>query len=95
MFGSTGGTTPMPMRMRLENSRRANRELLVLAGEFVLQPEAADRAEIALDVNAEHLLKLFAQMARNQMQRLLEHRAAFDGVERLALLEAAVQLFHQ
>ena len=56
---------------------------------------AADRTEIALDVNAEHFFKLFAQMARNQMQRLLEHRAAFDGVERLAFLEAAVKLFHQ
>ena len=74
---------------------RANRELLVLAVVLVNQLVAADRTEIALDVNAEHFFKLFAQVARNQMQRLLEHRATFDGVKRLAFLEAAVKLFHQ
>ena len=85
----------MPTRARLENSTVHDRELLVLAVVLVHQPVAADRAEIALDVNAEHLLKLFAQMARDQMQRLLEHRATFDGVKRLAFLEAAVKLFDQ
>ena len=74
---------------------RANRELLVLAGVLVNQLVATDRTEIALDMNAEHFFKLFTQMARNQMQRLLEHRATFDGVKRLAFLEAAVKLFHQ
>ena len=35
--------------------------------------------------DAEHLLELLAQMARDQVQRLLEHRAAFDRVDRLRL----------
>ena len=95
MFGSTGGTTPMPMRLRFEKSTRHDRELFVAAAELVLQAEAAHRAEVALDVDAEHLLELLAQVARDEVQRLLEHRAAFDRVDRLALLEAALQLLDQ
>ena len=85
----------MPTRARLEKLQRHDGELFVFAGVFVLQPVAAHRAEVALDVHAEHLLELLAQVARNQMQRLLEHRAAFDRVKRLALLEAAMKLFDQ
>ena len=75
--------------------RAVDRKLLVLAAVLVLQSVAADRAEIAFDVHAEHLLELLAQVAWNQMERLLEHRAAFDGVEGLAFFEAALQLFDQ
>ena len=46
-------------------------------------------------MHAEHLLELAPQMARDQVQRLFVHRAAFDGVERVALLEPALQLLHQ
>ena len=95
MFGSTGGTTPMPTRFRFEKFTVHDRELLVVAVELVLQSEAAHRAEIAFDVHAEHLLELFAQVARDQVQRLLEHRAAFDRVDRLAGFEAALELLDQ
>ena len=95
MFGSTGGTTPMPTRLRLENVRVIDRHFFVALAELFLDAEAADRAEIAFDVHAEHLLELAPQMARDEMQRLLGHRAAFDGVERFAVLEAVLQLFDQ
>ena len=45
--------------------------------------------------DAEHLLELLAQVARDEVQRLLEHRAAVDRVERVDSLEAALQLLDQ
>ena len=72
-----------------------DRELLVAGAELLLQAEAADRAEVALDVHAEHLLEFLAQVAREKMERLLEHRAALDGVDGVGLLEAALQLLDQ
>ena len=68
-----------------------HRHFLVAAAELLLQPVAAHRAEIALDVHADHLLELFAQMTGDQMQRLLEHRAIVDRVEQIRRFEAALQ----
>ena len=85
----------MPMRARLENSTVQIGDFFILAGEFFLQPETAHRAEIAFDVNSQHLFKFFSQVARYQVQRLFEHRAAFDGVDRLAFFQSPVQLFDQ
>ena len=95
LFGSTGGTTPMPTRLRFEKYARDDRDLLVAAAELLLQAEAAHRAEVALDVHAEHLLELLPQVAREEVQRLLEHRAALDRVERIDSLEAALQLLDE
>ena len=46
-------------------------------------------------MDAEHFFKFLAQVARNQMQGLFEHRTPFDGIERLAFLETAMKLLHQ
>src|SRR4030095_11671522 len=69
----------------------ANRKLLILAAEFFSQPKTANRAEISLHVNAQHLLKFFSQMARYQMKRLFKHWAAFDGIDGIAFFQAPVQ----
>ena len=61
---------------------RVDRELFVFAVVLMLQFVAAHRTQVAFDVHAEHFFKLFAQVARNQMERLFEHRAAFDGIDR-------------
>ena len=95
LFGSTGGTTPMPRRPRLEKLTRADRHLLVAAAELLLQAVAAHRAEVALDLDAEHLLERRPQVARDQVQRLLVHRAALDHEDRLQLLEAALEPLDQ
>src|SRR6266404_6202679 len=76
----------------LREDARHDRHLFVPATELLLQSVPADRAEVALDVRAEHLLELFAEMSGNEVQRLLEHRAAVDRVDRLAGFEAALQL---
>ena len=70
-------------------------KLFVLAVEFFFQPEAAHRAEIAFDMQPQHLLELFAQVAWNQVQRLFKHRAAFDRVDRIGRLQAAMHLLGQ
>ncbi len=44
-------------------------------------------------MDTEHLFEFLAQMARNQMQWLLEHGASLNGVKGFALLEAAMKLF--
>ena len=85
----------MPRRGSLGELHGADRHVLVLAAEFVHQPQAADRAEVALDLDAEHVLERLAQMARDQVQRLLEHRAALDDVNGLAVLEAALEPLDQ
>ncbi len=72
-----------------------DRNFLVAVVELGLEPIAADRAEVALDVHAEHLLELAAQMARDQMQRLLVHRASFDRVDESDLLEPALNPLDQ
>ena len=95
MFGSTGGTTPTPTRLRLEKLRADDRKFLVAIVELGLEPIAADRAEVALDMHAEHLLELAPQMARDQMQRLLVHRASFDRVDESDLLEPALDSLDQ
>ena len=46
-------------------------------------------------MDAEHLLELAPQMARDEMQRLLVHRAAFDRIDRRRLLEAALDALDQ
>ena len=78
LFGSTGGTTPTADAVALGEAARVDRQFFVAMAEIFLEPIAADRAEVALDMHAEHLLELAPQMARDQMQRLLVHRAAFD-----------------
>src|SRR5262249_12147682 len=71
---------------------RDDRELLIARPVLLLEAEAAYRAEVALDVHAEHLLELLAEVPREQMERLLEHRATFDRVDRLERLEPALEL---
>ena len=83
LFGSTGGTTPMPLRLRFENERVDDRKFFVACAKLFLQAETTDRAQIAFDMNAQHFLEFLAQMARNEMQRLLEHWTAFDGINRI------------
>ena len=73
----------------------ADRHLLVAAAELIHQAVAADRAEIALDLDAEHLLEGRPEVARNQVQRLLVDRAAFDHVDRRQLLETALEPLDQ
>src|SRR4029077_12530801 len=46
-------------------------------------------------VHAEHLLELFPQVARKEMERLLVHGAAVDRVDGLGLLEAALELLDE
>ncbi|GBD17394.1 hypothetical protein HRbin26_02314 [bacterium HR26] len=63
----------------------------------LLELEAAPRAELALDVDPVLPHQLIADRLGHQMQRLLVHRAALDGVDRAAvsagvLLEAALEL---
>jgi hypothetical protein len=74
---------------------RDDRQVLVAAAEVVLQPEAADRAQVALDAHVQHLLELAPELPRDQVQRLLLHRAALDAVDRFRLLEAAAQFLDQ
>ena len=62
---------------------------------LVDQAPAADRAQVALDLGAEHVLERLAQVARDQVQGLLEDRAALDHVERLEILEAALEPLDQ
>src|SRR4029453_3033978 len=75
----------------LREDAGGDRDLLVAPAELLLQAEAAHRAEVALDVHAEHLLELLAEVARDEGQRFPRHRAALEGVELLGLLEAALQ----
>ncbi len=46
-------------------------------------------------MRAEHLLELLPQVAGEEVQRLLEHRTAFDRVERVARLEPALELLDE
>ena len=70
-------------------------KLFIAAIEFFFEAVAAHRAEVAFDVHPQHLLEFFAQVARDEMQRLFEHRATFDGVNRHRRLQAAVQFFRE
>src|SRR5213596_452035 len=72
-----------------------DRHLLVAAAELLLQAEAAHRAEVALDVHAEHLLEFLSEVARNEVQRLLGHRAGLVRVEGLGGLEATLEPLDQ
>ena len=74
---------------------RDYRELFVAIVELGLEPVAAHRAQVALDMHPEHLLELAAQMARDEMQRLLVHRASFDRVDESDLLESALDALDQ
>jgi hypothetical protein len=65
-----------------------DRNLFPPALEVLLQTIATDGAEIALDLNAEHLAKLFAEVTRNEVEGLLVHRTIFDRVEGWKPLEA-------
>ena len=62
---------------------------------LVDQAPAADRAQVALDPGAQHVLERLAQVARDQVQGLLEDRAALDDVDRLEVLEAALEPLDQ
>src|SRR5438132_3378235 len=79
----------------LREEARVDRHLLVPAAVLLLQAEAAHRAEVALDVHAEHLLELLPQMARNEVEGLLGHRAVLDRVEGLGGLEAPLETLDQ
>src|SRR5262249_12583747 len=46
-------------------------------------------------MHPQHLLELAPEMARDQMQRLLVHRASFDRVDRRGLLESALHALDQ
>src|SRR6266478_1128461 len=82
---------PVPLR----EEARGDRHLLVAAAVLFLQAEAAHRAEVALDVHAEHLLELLPQMARNEVEGLLGHGAVLDRVEGLGGLEAPLEALDQ
>ena len=56
-----------------------NEHVLVAPAVDMLQVVAALRAELALDVDAIVLGDFRAQFERDQVQRLLMHRAVFDG----------------
>src|SRR4030095_12139708 len=75
------------LRERAQNDRH----FFVARAELLLQAVPADGTEISLDMHAEHLLELAAQVARQQMQRFLLHRGALDRIHRTELLEAALQ----
>src|SRR5208282_492842 len=74
---------------------RDDRKFLVAIVELGLEPITAYRAQVALDVHAKHLLELAPQMARDQMQRLLVHRASFDREDESDLLEPALDPLDQ
>jgi len=59
----------------------------VLDPAVVLVPQhlAASRAQVALDVDAVLLPDLLTQFLGDQVERLLVHRAALDGVDRSRL----------
>src|SRR3546814_2436725 len=76
----------------LRKADRRHGHVLVPAAMFLLDAEAADRAEVSLDRSVEHLLELPPQRPRDQVQGLLLHGATFDGVDRVGILEAAPQL---
>src|SRR5208337_2429528 len=84
-----------PHAVALGEVARDYRKFLVAVVELGLQAVAADRAEVALDMHAEHLLELAPQMARHEMQRLLVHRASFDRVDESDLLESALDSLDQ
>ena len=95
LLGSTGGTTPMPRRARLLNA-------MVLTGKFSYLPscslirrqrQTGHRSPSIL--GAQHVLERLAQMARDQVQGLLEDRAALDHVHRLEILQAALEPLDQ
>src|SRR5690242_10358679 len=67
LFGSTGGTTPIP----------------------------ADRTQIAFDMDAQHLFEFAAKMARDEVQRLLVHRAALNRINWVQLLKPTLNPFNQ
>src|SRR5215468_12692813 len=70
-------------------------ELFVLAAELFSQPKTANRTEVSLHVNTEHLLKFFSEMAGYQVKRLFKHRTAFDGVDGIAFFQSPVQFLDQ
>ena len=72
-----------------------DRHFLVTVAEFRLEPKVTDRAEIAFDGDVQHLLEFPPQVARDQVQRLLVHGAAVDGVEGRGMLEATAQRHYQ
>ena len=84
----------MPSRARARSSP-SHRHVFVACRRALDEPVAADRAEVALDVHAEHLLELLAQMARHEMQGLLMDRATFDGVDRREAFESALEPLHE
>ena len=60
---------------------RSIREVEEVAVEFLLQAPAAHRAQPALDGHLRVLVRLRAQRVRDEMQRLLVHRATLQRVE--------------
>src|SRR3546814_5782283 len=79
----------------LRKADRRHGHVLVPAAMFLLDAEAADRAEVSLDRSVEHLLELPPQRPRDQVQGLVLFRSTFDGVDRVGILEAAPQLLDQ
>ena len=73
----------------------ADRHLLVAPAELLHQAIAADRAQVALDLGAQHLLERRPQMAGDQMERLLVDRAVVDHVDRRQVFEAALEALDQ
>ena len=79
----------------LREAARFDGEFFVALAEFLFEAIAAYRAQVAFDMHAEHFLELAAQMARNQVQRLLVHRAALDHVDCVDLFEPALNPLDQ
>src|SRR5207245_10180733 len=63
--------------------------------EALLKPVTANRTQVAFDMNAQHLFEFAAKMTRDQMERLLMHRAALDRVNWIELLQPTLNPFDQ
>ena len=64
---------------------------LVAVVELGQEAVAADRAEVALDPHAQHVLEGLPEMAGDQVQGLLVDGAALDHVDGVGVLETALQ----
>ena len=91
LLGSDGENVPIPHAALLREDDPLDRHVLVPAPVPLRQRRPADRAQVALDVQPVLPLHLRPQLLRDQVQRLLVHRAALDRVDR-ALLGPRVPL---
>jgi hypothetical protein len=70
---------------RLGDEDPLHRHLHEVAGELVRHARGAERAELAVDLDAVGLAELRAHRMRHEVQRRFVHRAALHRVERAGL----------